>query len=220
MNNKFIRFLIIINGILIPIFILTLIGFIISDYFKRDYINSEIKENLEIEYIIKQTSLRKVYNSDIFYVLSFKKEKSMEALFPEDHLKIRELPDYTVNVTFFDKEFNKIGKLLTENGSITHLGLLNFYNSENNSPKHIIYTIGPKDTNDDNIIDYKDNHFLYISDLDGKNLTLVLDKKVKEYKYINDFTELLVTYYDQNNMLNLGIYNIKNKSFLKKSKLN
>ena len=76
MNNKFIRVLIIINGILIPFFILLILfNLFKEEYYKPKSFDSQFEESegTEPKYEIKQSSIIKVPNSENYMVAEYKK---------------------------------------------------------------------------------------------------------------------------------------------------
>src|SRR5690606_8253293 len=116
-------------------------------------------------------------------------EKKYQSQYGEIDIDIEHSPNMvrqnTINVLFLNKQQSEIGKLLPENGSITSMSVLNRFteNSEElKQIKHIAYYIATKDTNEDGIIDSADQHYVYLSDLNGKNLKKVTDQKVKKFQ--------------------------------------
>ena len=93
------------------------------------------------------------------------------------------------------------------------------YNNRNKVRKELKYlsfSIATDDTNKDGTINISDEHYLYVTDLNGKNLTLVTEKKLKQYQWINNGEEIILTYEPEDNSksenLELGIYNVKSKT--------
>jgi hypothetical protein len=223
MNNKFIKVLFIINGILIPVFILTILGIILTEYVaNRSGSYNEVINDYEPEYIIEHSSPNEIVNSENYYVSKYKVDEIYNLL-GSPEMEIGELPDNTINIVFLNKDFEKIGNLLLEDASIKHIKIPNFFSNKEEEiklTKNITYLIAAEDTNEDDNIDSDDDHYLYISDLSGLNLKKVLNKKIKEYKFISDFKEILITYYENENELSIGVYNIDKNDFTKKSSLN
>ena len=223
MNNKFIRFLIIINGILIPIFI----GIILLEFLDNKYNATETSEvEFKEKYEIRQTSLIKLPNSENFIVAEFKKQiDDYFALEIEDEVLLPyTVPSNTVNIIFLDKDFNQIRKLLNKNASIASMFVSNSHSSSKkliNKMSHLSFYIAIEDTNNDGEINIRDQHYVYISDLNGENLTKVSDRKVKRYEWINDNQNILLTFSNESNSseLKYGVYNIKNKTLTEKKSL-
>lgn len=131
----------------------------------------------------------------------------------------------TINILFLNKQQSEIGKLLSENGSITSMSVLNRFTEnpeELKQIKHIAYFIATKDTNEDGIIDSADQHYVYLSDLNGKNLKKVTDRKVKKFQWLNQEREMILTLYkkDNNNDFDYAIYNLETKELRPTEKLN
>lgn len=223
MNNKFIKTLIIINGILIPLFILTLFGILITEFITtRPGWHSNVNDDYKPEYVIEHTSPQEIVNSENYFVSKFKSEEINKILM-ETVVKIGDVPENTINIVFLNKDFEKIGNLLENDASIKHINFPNLFSNDNEQrelTQNITYLIAFEDSNNDNVIDRYDEHHLYISDLSGKNLNRILDKRIKEYKFINDFKEILVTYHENEKDLAVGVYDIGQNIFTKKSTLN
>ena len=226
MNNKFIRFLIIINGILIPIFI----GIILLEFLDNKYnSNYNATETSEVEfkekYEIRQTSLIKLPNSENFIVAEFKKLTYENLPEIEDEVLLPyTVPSNTVNIIFLDKDFNQIRRLLNKNASIASMFVSNSHSSSNklvNKMSYLSFYIAVEDSNNDGEINNRDQHYVYISDLNGENLTKVSDRKVKRYEWINDNQNILLTFSNESNSseLKYGVYNIKNKTLTEKKSL-
>lgn len=119
--------------------------------------------------------------------------------------------DNTTNILFFDNECNLIGKLLPVNGFIywMYVGP----KKEDMGPKRIIYALTREDTNDDGIVNENDRQDLFISELDGKDLTQITERRIRNIEWIGSGNELLIEfYYKQEKKDSLyGIFNIKTK---------
>lgn len=80
---------------------------------------------------------------------------------------------------------------------------------------HISFYIATEDTNNDGEINNKDQHHVYISDLNGENLIKLTNRKVKEFGWINDNKEISLTYEDENKSeFKYGVYNIEKKTLI------
>ncbi|MFK5981524.1 MAG: hypothetical protein QM499_01320 [Flavobacteriaceae bacterium] len=228
MNSKFIRILVIINGILIPIFILLMIGSFLTEVYWKPSNNTKTKseksEKVNREFEVKYSSPMKIPNSENYFVAISKKYKNLYS-FDLDEETLDLVPKNTVNIIFLDKEFNVIGKLLEKGGSISSMLIPNFISNKENvikNIKYISYYIANEDTNKDGIINRSDQHYVYVSNLNGKNLTKITDRIVKQYQWINNNCDLLLTFKNKNNTENLiyGVYNIKNKTITETKSLN
>ncbi|WP_178985150.1 protein-tyrosine phosphatase family protein [Winogradskyella helgolandensis] len=232
MKNKFIRILIIINGILIPIFILYIFGLLVIEKYEQrqnqiiDDSFFESEKPSEIPFEIKYSSPIKLPNSDFYYIAI---EKEFEDDYGYLDINIEDSENMvrmnTMNIIFLDENFQNSGKLLPENASIKSMFIPNRKTEDSKILKgitHISYFIANSDTNDDGIIDRFDQHYVYLSDLNGQNLNKVIDKKVKNYQWINSNKELLLTIDnpEEPNKLEYGIYNIDSKEIRETKNIN
>lgn len=83
--------------------------------------------------------------------------------------------------------------------------------AEQGEAGYISYLMSDRDSNSDGRIDQNDAHFVYISDRNGGHLTQVTDREVIQYQWIEDNTQLLLTFKseDPQTGLTLGVYDIK-----------
>lgn len=129
------------------------------------------------------------------------------------------------NVLFLDKDYKVIGQLLEKKASISEIFINGYQNNHENkdidrSVKNILYKIGFDDSNKDSKLNSLDDHDLYISDLEGKNLTQVTSKKqIIDFKFINSNTQIFIQYKDRNGMrdeynhVKFSLYNISTRQF-------
>ncbi len=68
---------------------------------------------------------------------------------------------------------------------------------EDLGPKKILYALANDDTNKDGLINTNDIENLFISELDGKNLTQVTDRRVNSIEWIGSRNELLMEFVNQ-----------------------
>jgi hypothetical protein len=214
--TKFIKTLIIINGLLIPSII---VGFLVvkvveviidsSRYSPPSYVN---KDNLLVEkgdtFLLQGISYgnpEKIYNSTN-YLLEVR---------PKTYLAPRKISGPPVNfeggssygdnsmlnIVFLDSNFNVIGKLIDKKASIISLTIPRPTDEPiDTTVKSIAYTIAFDDSNEDGKIDFQDNNDLYISDLKGQNLVKVTsDLDVMDFDFINRNKEILIWYYARTN---------------------
>lgn len=230
MKNKFIRTLIIINGILIPIFILYIFGILAVEKYEQrqnqiiDDSFFEPKEMVERPFEIKYSSPIKLPNSEFYYVAVEKKyEDDYETIDIENSPNMVKMN--TINILFLDENFQNSGKLLSKNASIKSMFIPNRKTEDSKLKKginNISYFIAKSDTNEDGIINRFDQHYVYLSDLNGQNLNKVTDRKVKNYQWINDNKELLLTFDNvkDSSKLEYGIYNIDSKKIRETKNIN
>lgn len=119
--------------------------------------------------------------------------------------------DNTTNILFYDNECNLIGKLLPENGYISWMYV--GPKKEDMGPKRIVYALAKEDTNDDGIINDNDRPDLFISKLDGKDLTKITERRVRSMEWIGSGNELLMefAYKEEKKDSLYGIFNTKTK---------
>ena len=137
----------------------------------------------------------------------------------------RNYDDNYFNVLFLDKDYKVIGQLLDNTASISSI----FINEPRNqyvdravdkSVKNLAYLIGFEDSNKDGKLNSFDDHDLFVSDLNGENLTQVTARKdIVDYLFVNSNTEIFVRYKDRNKVrdeyksIKFGVYKIESKSF-------
>lgn len=231
--NKLNRILLTINGLIIPIFIAVIIyySFLKSENTFEETESIIIGEKLEkaksdsmaLQGIIYETP-EVIYNSTNFYlpisVMTYEEAKDLSAAASSaGDMNIASLFNY-YNVIFLDKNYKVIGQLLDKKGSISdiHINRGQQHNEDDlidKTVKNIGYLIGFIDTNGDGNLNNDDDHDLYISNLDGKNLTQVTTKKeIIDYKFINQNSEIFIRFKDRNNTRDeykrtkFGVYNI------------
>ena len=230
MTNKFTRILITINGVLlIPILVFLMYEIVFKELTKGNQNNNDFSEyqpqiideepELSEDYKIQFSSIFKIPNSENYMIASYKHFEKKNS-YPETEIILPyTVPTYTFNINFLDKEFNTVGKLLEKDGSIKSMYIPYEFNNlkqVKDEIKYLSFYIAIEDTNKDGTINLSDEHFLYVTELDGKNLTKVTDKKLKQYQWINDGEEMLLTFETEGKSesykLNLGIYNVKSKT--------
>ncbi len=240
--DRFIKILAIINGIVIPIFV---VFFIYSYYASRsnDYYPSEPesivvgdelekakRDSLVLQGISYEEPMR-IYNStNMFLAISALTYQQAKAAWSDrDSAGDYDPGNFNyVNILFLNKDYEPIGKLLDRKASISeisdpgspvHFGL-NSDGVVDTTVKNIAYRIGFEDTNKDGRLNSGDDHDLYISDLDGKHLTRVTaNKHVIQYYFINSNKEIFIRYQERNelraeyNPVKFGLYNISTGIF-------
>lgn len=119
--------------------------------------------------------------------------------------------DNTTNILFFDSKCNLISKLLTTNGNISWMYV--GPKKEGLEPKKIVYSLTKKDSNNDGLINDHDQHYLFISDLNGKSLIQITDKSVLSMQWIGSRNELFLKFDSRDKKKDslYGIFNTKTK---------
>lgn len=233
MQSKFIRILIIINGIIIPIIALTLLYKLAEDYFENadfspegvlvgEKLEGALTRNVALQGLAYDAPMS-IYNSTNLYmplsVLSYEEEKLLkekdehalasyrDASFGIDsyypmNAAYNSYENY-FNILFMDKDYKVIGKLLDRKGAISNIEIPNRYSEEkeiDTTVKNIAYYIAFEDSNKDGLLDGKDDHDLYISDLAGKNLTQVTSNiAIESWHFQKDHTQIVIVYKARNN---------------------
>ena len=100
--------------------------------------------------------------------------------------------DNTTNILFFDNECVLIGKLLPKFGYISRMII--GPNKKDFGPKKIIYALAERDTNDDGLITANDQHDLYISNLNGTELTKITERRVQSIKWVGQGEVILLEF--------------------------
>jgi hypothetical protein len=227
MKNKFIRVLFIINGILVPIFILVVLGSVLYDLTKKDepyYLDDNFsEESTERKFSIQNSEPIKLPNSDLSYI-TVERKYGYEYEFEIENTPNMVRPN-TVNVLFVNEDLSDFGKLLPENGSIKTMSIENRFSKDPNEIKKIekiAYYIATTDSNNDGIVDSSDQHYLYISDLNGKNLKQISERRIRNFMWMNKGKELLLTFgrIEDENEITYGIYNIKTEEIRNVENLN
>ena len=217
--NKTIKVLIIVNGILIPLFIFYGLYKEISDRYSYDsYEPEDIITGEELDAAIKDSvalqglyydSPAKIYNSSNYFLFIAAKtyeerREFTEALKMQGDIRIEE--DNWLNIVFLDKDLKVIGNLLDRKATISGYWINAPYDRDrkvelDTTVKHIAYSIGFEDSNEDGRLNSLDDHDLYISDLSGKNLTQVTSGvDVVDFSFVDDNSKILVTYLDRVNI--------------------
>lgn len=226
MNNKFIKILIIINGILIPILIIILLTEFVQSKFKENDFDSPNVEysnqNLDLPKLketIRYSSIQKIPNSDYFIVAKYLVLDDKPSYGDYDLIIPYTVPDKTINILFLDKNYNVVRKLLEKDSSIKKMFISKSYlNKEETQDKlkYLSFYIAKEDTTGDDEINEYDQHYIYVSDLNGENLTKVTDREINQYQWISEGQELLLQFEEKdkndNEKLRYGIYNIEKKS--------
>lgn len=244
MNNKFIKFLIILNGIMLPI----LVGFgiyrIVVEFFpsKNDFPDGIIlgkefeeakKDSLALQGL-KYYSPTDLYNSKNKYLpislLTYEEEKEIykTASLAND---IGDALLKYVNVIFLDENYQVISSLLDKKASILEIEpqrkRYSYRDEEiDTTVKYIAYLIAFEDSNKDEKLNSADYHNLYISTLDGKNLKRVTENiNIERFEFINSNSQIFIKYTNRENIREehkkqrFAIYDIESSKFLNMSSI-
>jgi hypothetical protein len=235
--SRFIKVLIIINGLIIPTGAAFVLYKVIADSFRsRDHsadiiVGKELEQAKNDSIAIQGISYERpleIYNSSNLYLpVSVRNYEEAKSLRNGDSFKFGESrsklkvgnSDNFLNVLFLDGDFHVIRQLVDKKASITEIFINpGGYNRENiidSTVKNIAFQIGFEDTNKDDKLNSLDDHDLYISDLDGSNLRRVTSQKeIMDFDFIKSNTEIFVRYKDRSEMkeeykhVKFGRYNI------------
>ncbi len=248
MKNKYIKFLIIINGTLLPVILLFALYNITKDVFRKTEENIYKEQGIivgeELEVAKKEgfalqglqyDTPSKVYNSDNYYL-------PISLMTYEEKKRVNEMaasandinPGFLkqVNIIFLDKNYKVIRSLLNKKGSILDIKFQGEYyyrtsGEIDETAKYIGYLISLDDTNKDGKINSLDHHDLYISDLDGGNLKRITNKLIIEsFEFISSNTKILITYAtplntrEEHKEVGFAIYDIYKEKFTDLNSLN
>lgn len=213
--NKFIKTLIVINGLLIPVVVLILlVAFIINEFRTSGYDPDPVKtENLitkDGDTLITQGLLydnpEQIYNSS-YHMIRISPKTYNRAMLKDSYSDNFEGGSYSkmmyehyVNILFLDSNYNVLSTLVDKKASIGSVTIPNGDASEkvDTTVKNIGYLIAFEDSNKDKVIDENDYYNLYISDLNGKNLVKVTDNiDVKTFDFINNHKEIFLSFTDR-----------------------
>lgn len=138
--------------------------------------------------------------------------------------------DHIMNVIFMDKNYHVIGKLVDKKASVSQIELPDngrFDRVVDTSVKNIAYLIGFEDTNNDGKLNSSDNHDLYITDLNGQNLTKATTRiDVEFFVFVNSGTKMLIRYKERSDLkeehkkVKFGLFDIATSKFEEMTGLN
>jgi hypothetical protein len=154
--------------------------------------NASAKQDITLSY----ESPIAIYNTDYYlmgvgftqYFRESDKGASIDSYFSSDDKKYHNC----VNIIFLDKHYKPARTLLNSNAFIESFDFPTQYDSydydqkPDSTIKNITYLIAFKDTDDDGDLTGSDETDLYLSDLDGRNLTQVTkNRNVLKHQFIN-----------------------------------
>ena len=241
MNNRFIKSLVIVNGILLPIFA----GLLVYNSFSDDATSYDYQpesvivgddlekaksDSIALQGLSYETPPQTIYNSTNMYI-------PISVLTYEEARKLRQISQSAgdfdpgwfnyFNILFLDKDYKVIGQLLDKKATISEIVInqgARYYYGEavavDTTVKNIAYRIGFDDSNKDGKLNPTDDQDLYISDFKGQSLTQVtFQKDIIDFEFIKSNTKIFIRYKDRNDMrdeynhLKFGIYDIQTKTF-------
>lgn len=115
--------------------------------------------------------------------------------------------DNTTNILFFDSICNLKNKLLPKDGHISWMYV--GPKKEGLGPKKNLYALSTSDTNEDGLINHKDLNYLFISELDGRDLIQVTERRIRSMEWIGRGNELFMEFVYQKGEIDslYGIFN-------------
>ena len=127
--------------------------------------------------------------------------------------------EYTSNILFIDNECIILGKLLPENGYIKYMMV--GPENEDIEPKKIIYLLAKDEPNTYGKEYFLEEHYLYISDIDGKNLTKITERDFISLQWVNQGKAIQVNFYYKKYMNDSihGLFNVETNEFILSSHL-
>lgn len=239
--TKFIKTLIIINGLVIPIVVLVVIIVLISQAiqnrpgrFNPEVVNTNNTITKGGDTLLLQ-GLRygapeAIYNSKNYRLGIMPKtydrpRKVSDVNFESGSYSSIEFPTESyVNIIFLDPNYNVIRKLLDKKAFIKSVTVPIEVNEEkvDTTVKNIGYLIAFDDSNSDKKIDWNDNFDLYISDLEGNDLFKVTkDIDILEFRFVSNHKDIFISYNDRSDIRDeykikrFAIFNIKSREFRK-----
>jgi hypothetical protein len=239
--TKFIKTLIIINGLVIPTVILGGIIVLISHAiinrpgrFNPEVVNTTNTITKDGDTLLLQ-GLRygtpeMIYNSKNYKLGIMPKtfdrpRKVSDVNFESGSYSSIELPSESyLNVLFLDPNYKVIRKLVDKKAFIQSITIPEELKGEkvDTTVKNIGYLIAFEDSNKDKKIDWNDKFDLYISDLEGNELFKVTNNiDILEFRFINNHRDILISYNDRSDLRDeykikrFAIFNISSKDFTK-----
>jgi hypothetical protein len=237
MNNKFIKFLIILNGVMLPIFLGFGIYQLVKDFYPRQEITQqrglsvsddvETSEN-ELEPLqgLNYSMPDEVYNSTNFllkvYIEDYTKDSEIVYMY-DDRDSYFQSYSNLVNVIFLDKDRQVIRTLLDKKASIKTIGTRransDIFGEPLKSYSTITYKIAFEDTNKDGKLNENDDHDLYVSNLSGGDLTQITKGiEVKGWIVYHEEQVIMIRYSERVNKEKkdqeeqFAVYSIKDKT--------
>jgi hypothetical protein len=214
--DKSLKVLWLINGVLI--FLLVLFG--LYNITKELFLNNEYGENNEIILGtrleaakekglalqgLSYTDPRSIYNSPYNFVTvsatTYDEAKAIKEAISAAGDISTDLYGIS-NMIFMDSQYKVIRTLVNEKADIRNwrFSRINYNLREDQvdtTVKNIAFEIAFEDTNADGILNHQDQHNLYISELTGENLTLVIDNvDLINFNFEKNNSQLFLSYFE------------------------
>jgi hypothetical protein len=227
-----VKTLIIVNGLLIPIFLLIfIVSLLINEYghiYRPDPVMTENLITNDGDTLMAQGLFydkpESIYNSTNLYIKvspkTYEIPKIKSSNFESAMYRQVEPYEYYINILFLDSRYNLLSTLVDQKASIIDITIPVNSESEkvDTTVKNIGYLIAFEDSNKDKIIDRMDNYDLYISNLSGKDLTKVtINIDVKSFEFINNHKDIFISFTDrldipeEHKITRFAIYNLQSK---------
>ena len=244
MNNRFVKLIILVNGILLFFVLVFALVNITKEMFSN---KNNYNEGLYVGEKIKKAKEKKValqglryytpsslYNSKNSYLpislLTYEEQKYIYEAASSANDFSSSLLKY-VNVIFLDKNYQLIGSLLDKKASILEIEPQRDSNYSNKkvdeTVKYIAYLIAFEDSNKDGKLNSGDNHDLYLSNLEGKNLQKITNGlNISSYQFKKANSQIFIKYTnraeirEEHKKEEFAIYNIEKKEFVNLKSLN
>lgn len=181
-----------------------------EDYYAEDiYVGSRLEESLregKIPQGILYGSPESIPNSDYkmipLSVMTYQQAKEIEYLRNQAG-DIASSYGNHINIIFLDENYAVIRPLLDSLGAISNLKLPYEYGEvPDTTIQNILYLIGFRDTNQDNLLNSEDEKDLFISDLDGGNLLQITKGfNIEDFSFTEQNSKVFIQYTLRTNQL-------------------
>lgn len=243
-TSKYIKFLIILNGTLLPVILFFVLFQLTKEFFPNknnfpdgiilgEELETAKKDSLVLQGLKYYTPID-LYNSKNKYLpislLTYEEEKRINKLSSVANDIGDSLLKF-VNIIFLDENYQVITSLLQKKASILKIEpQRKNYKLERNeldkTVKYIAYLIALEDSNKDGKLNSADNHDLYLSDLNGKNLKKITNNiKLDRFEFTNSNSQIFIKYTDRENIREeykkqkFAIYDIESSKLLNMSSI-
>ncbi len=245
--NRLVKNLIILNGVLIPILIFFFFFQIAKSFIKTDKVNDDeegiiLDERLDAAKLdtlalqgLVYSEPRGIYNSSNYYlsisIMTYEEAKKLSLIVSSANDVSPSFFQY-LNIVFLDSNYNVIGTLVEDKASIKEIEIRGRYDYNkvdeiDETYRNIGYLIAFEDTNNDGYLNSQDDHDLYISDLNGKNLTHVTEGiDIESFDFINSNSQIFISYTRRDGMKRehkreyFALYDINSKELRDMTSLN
>lgn len=243
-TNKYIKFLIILNVTLLPVILIFLLFQLTKEFFPNnnnfpdgiilgEELETAKKDSLVLQGLKYYTPID-LYNSKNKYLpislLTYEEEKRIKNLASVANDIGDSLLKF-VNIIFVDENYQVITSLLKKKASILQIEpQRKRYKLERDeldkTVKYIAYLIAFEDSNKDGKLNSADNHDLYLSDLNGKNLKIITNSiNLDRFEFTNSNSQIFIKYTDRENIREeykkqkFAIYDIESSKLLNMSSI-